>query len=510
MRKTLASLLVTAVTVATAVLPTGSATAASSFTFFGSGWGHGLGLSQWGAYGLALDGWAAPRILTHYYSHTRVTTADGAPARLRVGLVQRRQRVRLTAEAGPVDLRLGDPQTGQVVASIPSGQTWSVGIRGDAFRIEDGAGHAVGDPVGGAATHLYATYEPAGARLRIPEAGHTYNRGWIEFEMSGCADRCAMLLVLSIPPQEYLYGLAEVPSSWPRSALQAQAIAARTYAFQRVRTSGQHRDECDCALYASSLDQVYAGWDKEGGIDGNRWVAAVDATDGKALEYQGSLIQAFYSSSSGGHTENNENVWGGSPIPYLRGVCDPGDYTAANPNAVWQVSLTARRVTSKLDLRIGAVQRFIDVVRGVSGRIVSVVVVGANGRATISGDDLRAALGLKDDRVWINANRQVTGEIRQKYDAIGCRPGLPTSRRSAVAGGQRQKFERATIFYRSDAGAHSIAGAVLAAYLDRGGPGGRLGFPTTDVRTLSNGSRRARFQRGVITCGTSGCTVSFG
>jgi SpoIID/LytB domain protein len=508
MRKSLATLLVTVITATLTVLPTGTAAAAGSFTFFGSGWGHGLGLSQWGAYGLALDGWAASRILTHFYSHARVATADGAPDRLRVGLVQGRQRVRLTAEVGDVDLHLGDPQ-GDAVASIPSGETWSVSIQGGAYRVEDASGHAVGD-AGGMATNLYATYEPSGARVRIPEAGHAYNRGWIEFNIAECSDRCTMRLVLSIPPQEYLYGLAEIPSSWPRPALQAQAIAARTYAFHRLRTSGQHREGCNCALYASPLDQVYAGWDKEGGADGNRWVAAVDATDGKTLVYQGDLIQAFYSSSSGGHTENNENVWGGSAIPYLRGVCDPGDYTAANPNAVWQVSLSSRQVTSKLDLRIGAVQRFTDVVRGVSGRIVSALVVGANGGATISGDDLRSGLGLKDDRVWINANRQVTGEIRQKYDAIGCRPGLPTSRRSAVAGGLRQRFERATIFYRSGVGAHSLGGAVLAEYLDRGGPGGRLGFPITDVRTLSNGSRRARFERGVITCRASGCRVSFG
>jgi stage II sporulation protein D len=505
MRKALASVLVTAVL---AVVPAGSAAATDSFTFFGSGWGHGLGLSQWGAYGLALDGWAPARILTHFYSHTKVAAADSPPARLRIGLAQDHARYRLTAGSGDVDLRLDDPRRGDVVATVPGGQTWSVKVVNRKYQILDADGHRVGDPVGGPSTGLYVTYEPNGARVRIPEAGHTYNRGWIEMNIYGCADACTMRLVLSIAPQDYLYGLAEVPSSWPKPALQAQAIAARTYAFRSVQTSGQHRAGCNCALYASSYDQVYAGWDKEGGLDGDRWVAAVDATDAKVLVYRGELIQAFYSSSSGGYTENNENVWGGSPIPYLRGVCDPGDYTSANPNAVWQVSLTTKQVTTRLGLGIGAVQRFTDVVRGVSGRIVSVLVDGANGSATIDGDTLRASLGLNDDRVWINANRQVTGAIRQKYDAIECRPGLPTSRRSAVAGGQRQKFARATIFYRSDIGAHSIGGPVLATYMSEGGPGGHLGFPTTDVRTLDNGSRRARFEHGVITCDGTDCTVA--
>jgi SpoIID/LytB domain protein len=505
MRKALASVLVAAVL---AVAPAGAAAAADSFTFFGSGWGHGLGLSQWGAYGLALDGWTPARILKHFYSHTRVATADNAPARVRIGLAQGHAKYRLSAIDGKVVLRLENPKHGDVVATIPSGETWSVRVRSAKYRIFDASGHRVGDPVGGTATDLFASYQPNTARVRIPEAGHTYNRGWIEFNIYACAGVCTMRLVLSIQPQDYLYGLAEVPSSWPRPALQAQAIAARTYAFRRVRTSGQHRAVCNCALYATSMDQVYAGWDKEGALDGDRWVAAVDATDGKALVYKGDLIEAFYTASSGGHTENNENVWGGSPIPYLRGVCDPGDYTPANPNAVWQVSLTTKQVTSRLGLGIGAVQGFTNVVRGVSGRIVSVVVKGANGRATIDGGRLRAALGLNDDRVWINANRQVTGDIRQKYDAIGCRPGLPTSHRQAVAGGQRQRFERATIFSRSDVGAHAIGGTVLSAYLGEGGPGGHLGFPTTDVRTLTDGSRRASFEHGVITCDGADCTVA--
>jgi SpoIID/LytB domain protein len=507
MRKALASVLVAAVLV---VVPVGTAAAADSFTFFGSGWGHGLGLSQWGAYGLALDGWTPERILTHFYSGAHVGRVDRAPARLRIGLSQGDPGYRLTATAGVVDLRLEDPKRGDVVATIPSGETWSVRVAGRRYRIVDAAGDAVGAAVGGPGTELFASYEPHSARVRIPEAGHTYNRGWIEFNIYDCAKDCTMRLVLSVPPQGYLYGLAEVPSSWPGPALAAQAIAARTYAFRRVQTSGQHRTGCNCALYASSMDQVYAGWDKEGGADGDRWVAAVDATDGRGLVYGGGLIQAFYTSSSGGYTENNENVWGGPPIPYLRGVCDPGDYTADNPNALWQVSLTAKQVTTRLRLRIGAVERFTGVVRGVSGRIVSVVVHGANGEATIDGDRLRAALGLNDDRVWINANRQVAGEIRQKYDAIGCRPGLPTSRRQGVAGGQRQRFEQATIFYRAGLGAHSIGGPVLEAYLGEGGPGGGLGFPTTDVRTLADGSRRALFEHGVITCDGTGCAVARG
>jgi SpoIID/LytB domain protein len=476
---------------------------AKQFRMFGGGFGHGLGLSQWGAYGLAKQGWGPDRILKHFYSGTHVTATDSGPKNLRIGLVQGRDLVRLRAESGDVELRIGDPQSGSVVATIPSGKTWKVRAAGNDYRIVDETGATV-DRVGGPSNPIFAVYDSLGSRVRIPEALHTYNRGFIEFDLYSCdGGECVMRLVLTIDPQGYLYGLGEVPSSWPMSAMKAQAVAARTYAFSKAANS-QHRPVCDCALYASAYDQVYAGWDKEGGLDGDRWVAAVDGTEDEVVLDGGATIQAFYMSSSGGYTENNENVWGGTPIDYLRGVCDPGDYTSANPNAVWQETFTPGQVTKHLGLGIGTVTSFTNVVRGVSGRILSVTVRGANGQASISGNTLRSALGLNDDRVWINADRLVTGAIRAKYDALGCSPGLPRSRQAQVAGGRRQKFERGTIYHSDGTGAHVLRGPVLGEYLSRGGPGGNLGFPTTDVHALQNGNQRAKFEHGVITCADDG------
>jgi SpoIID/LytB domain protein len=473
------------------------------FRMFGAGWGHGLGMSQWGAYGLAKKGWGAERIVKHYYSGTRVARTD-PPTDLRIGLVQGRGSVRLTAQSGPVELRLGSA-SGAVVGTIPSGATWRVIAAGNDYRIVDGDGSTV-DRVGGPGNPLFAVYQPNGSRVHVPEASHTYNRGRIELDLYSCdAGDCVMRLVLSIDPQGYLYGLGEVPSSWPTAAMKAQAIAARTYAFTKASTS-QHRPECDCALYASVSDQVYAGWDKEGGPDGNRWVAAVDGTKDKVLLDGGQTIQAFYMSSSGGFTENNENVWGGSPVGYLRGVCDPGDYTTANPNATWVETFTTSQVTQELGLGIGAVRSFADEVRGVSGRILSVTVRGASGQAAISGNTLQSALGLNDDRLWINSDRLVTGPIRSKYDRLGCSPGLPSSRQVPVAGGRRQSFQDGIIYFSSSTGAHELHGAVLDHFEMKGGPSGSLGFPTTDVQTLLNGNRRARFEHGVITCDGSNCS----
>ena len=504
MRKIL--LLILSIVIATGAVPAGAGPereprGPSQFRMFGGGFGHGLGMSQWGAFGLAKKGWGPTKILKHFYSGTRVVRKDG-PKHLRVGLVQGADAVRLQAESGKVELRLGDPR-GHVVASIPSGETWRVRAAGNDYRIVDGAGSTV-DTVGGPATPIFAVYAPLDSRVRIPQAGHAYNRGSIGFDLYSCnAGDCVMRLVLTVDPQAYLYGLGEVPSSWPMAAMKTQAVAARTYAFTKAKAS-QHRAVCDCALYASSFDQVYAGWDKEGGADGNRWVAAVRRTRGQVVVDGGRTIQAFYMSSSGGFTENNENVWGGSPISYLRGVCDPGDYTQSNPNAVWQETFSPSQMTQELGLGIGTVTGFRDIDRGVSGRIVSVTVEGANGQASISGSSLRSALGLPDDRLWINNDRRVTGAIRDKYDALGCSPGLPTSKEVAVAGGSRQKFKKGTIFRSGSTGAHLLKGPVLEHYRSHDGPGGSLGFPTTDVRRLANGNLKARFEGGVIVCHADG------
>jgi len=505
MKKALAFALVLCVAT---ILPAEAGYAGDSFRFFGSGWGHGLGMSQWGAYGLAKRGWGEARILTHFYSGTKVAPAPSPPDKLRVGLVHGKQKVRLAPTSGPADLRLGDPNSGEVVATVPEGETWTVQVAGQAYRILDGTGTKVGEDVGGPANNLYVAYAN-GARVVVPEAGHAYSRGFIELNLYNCESGCRERMILVVGAEEYLYGLSEVPSSWPVPALQAQAVAARTYAFTKAATSGQNRPVCNCALFASSFDQVYAGWDKEAGLDGDRWVAAVDATAGQVVTYQGQTIQAFYMSSSGGFTEDNENVWGGTPVPYLRGVCDPGDYTSDNPNAVWDLSLPADRVTRRLRLGIGPVTGFTNTVRGVSGRIVTTVVHGASGTAEVSGSTLRSALDLPDDRVWVNANRQITGSIRQKYDATNCRAGLATSPEGPVAGGVHQQFQRGAIYFKPGIGPHMLSGSVLEFYLKKSGPKGRFGFPTSDLMRLKNGATRATFERGKITCSASGaCRAS--
>jgi stage II sporulation protein D len=499
----LAACLMVALTVGNASEP--RAEAAGSFTFFGGGFGHGIGMSQYGALGMAQDGRGYKEILTQFFTDTSVGP-HALPDYIRVGLVQGQKIFHVRARFGKVELRVGDPK-GALAGTIPGTQRWEIRTGSGHYRILDEQGKLVGGREwGGPQRDLFAVYEQNGAAAQIQESnGITYNHGVVEFNIYGDTHRGRLIAILA--PQAYLYGLGEVPSEWPMAALQAQAVAARTYAFEIVTRAGQHQSWCNCAVTDDTRNQVYIGYAKEGGPAGDRWVAAVDHTDGEVVLWHGDLIQAQYASSSGGYTEDNENVWTGSPLPYLRGVCDPGDYTPDNPNRVWRRQFTAAEVTSRLSSYIGSigtVTNFTNIRRGVSGRIITADVVGTSGRDTVTGSELRWGLGLLDDRVWINSNRTVTGAIRNKYDGLNCRPKLPQSPQTGVAGGRQQRFANGTIFYSDAAGPHWLRDAVLAKFRELGGPAGKLGFPTSDVQTGDDGRTWADFQHGRIVCPAGG------
>src|SRR5207248_7855998 len=132
-------------------------------------------------------------------------------------------------KSGPVAVRVGSPaKTAAVAWTIPAGRTYVLKGASGAFRMFDDTGARTGKPVDGS-NRLYATYEGAGAMLASPEAGHTYNRGWVEIDDSQGCGSCAWTLrmIAVVSPRDYLYGLGEVPASWPMEAMEAQADAAR-------------------------------------------------------------------------------------------------------------------------------------------------------------------------------------------------------------------------------------------------------------------------------------------
>ena len=222
--------------------------------------------TAWGSRSGARTAWRSGRgpskILKHFYSGTRVAgetePADEPSDRARPG-----QGLDPARGAGRIDRdparRPANRFDGR---DDPPGETWQVRAASNEYLIADQAGGTV-DRVGGPSDPIYLVYGSPDSGAH-PRGGHTYNRGSIEFALYSCAGGCAMRLVLTVDPQGYLRPPRRGSEPWPMSALKTQAIAARTYAFTKAVVS-QHRAVCDCALYASSYDQVYAGWDKEGG-----------------------------------------------------------------------------------------------------------------------------------------------------------------------------------------------------------------------------------------------------
>ncbi|MDQ3991501.1 MAG: SpoIID/LytB domain-containing protein, partial [Actinomycetota bacterium] len=414
------------------LLPAQPATAADSYTFFGGGYGHGIGMSQWGAYGLVGKGWGANRIMKHYFQGTRVREL-APPAKLfRIGLVQHGSELNLTATAGRMRLELTD---GTFVSAVGAGGSRRIRItKGQRYRVIRPDGSVVGNKAwGGPNLHLRARRKSGGV-IKVAEwdGGRSIGRGYLEFDIVGAQ---AAHVVAVVTPESYLYGIAEVWAGWPAKALQVQAMASRTYAYHKVRANPKQRqDGCSCGLYSSTRDQYFVGRDKETGQYGDRWVSAVRATRRRVVTYSGRPILAMYSSSSGGFTEHNENIWGGSAEPYLRGRCDPGDFVRDNVHRTWKVTLSASDAAAKLRSAFGwNISRVtqIDVRRrGVSGRVLEATIRGRNSSGdrvafTKSGWDLRNAFGLEDMRYWVNRNYLVTARIRRAYDALMCRPKLP-------------------------------------------------------------------------------------
>ena len=197
-----------------------------------------------------------------------------------------------------------------------------------------------------------------------------------------------------VPLESYLYSVvgAEMPTSWSMEALKSQAVAARSYAlFHRQTGANSVFDMGDTTAW-----QVYGGLEKE--APSTR--AAVDATKGQVLTYQGQIINSVFHSCAGGHTENVEDVWS-SPLPYLRGVFSPDRDL---PACRWsQISFTASELSQRLGYD-GTISS-ISVKRHPHGRVISLEIDGSNGRMSIEGEDVRDDLGLKSTLFDIEAER---------------------------------------------------------------------------------------------------------
>ncbi|MDQ4145739.1 MAG: SpoIID/LytB domain-containing protein [Actinomycetota bacterium] len=382
----------------------------------GGGWGHGLGLSQWGAYERARNGHSAERILRHYYTNTTVEKTN-LPDEVRVGLLQAQTLIEFGSRSagsggGKVSLAI---KGSKPFVWGDAGTTWKArpGPAGSIYLLKNGrrVWHNGDRTLGSGRRPVLINYEIHNSLLRVVDKDNSYRYGTMILSSYGgaCGSGRCLRLMANIEMEDYALGIAEVSPYWPRESLRAQAIIARTYAAYKIRTSGMHRDPCDCAVYDSSYDQVYAG--ENGRISSgsywDEWRRAVRSTEGRAVLYKGAPILALYMSSSGGHTEDNEDVWGGTPLPYLRGVPDRPDSTSANVNHKWRVEMSWSTFSSRLDAYFGtgSLRGFsLPKPFGISGRVTVVKSADAGGARIVgsartvraSGYQVKTALGLKD------------------------------------------------------------------------------------------------------------------
>jgi stage II sporulation protein D len=327
----------------------------------GHGWGHGIGLAQYGAYGYALHGWSFDRIVAHYYPGTTLGQSDLNHVRVLLA-----------------------PHAKRVVISSPS-----------PFVVRDGKGKKHKLPAGeqafgpGLKLKLAADKKPKalpGPLFFIPgtdplSLGSKAYRGSLRVKKVGGSLEVVNLVGL----EPYLWGVvpSEMPQRWPAEALAAQAVVARTYALAHLQKGG------DFDLYNDTRSQVYGGI----GAEAQNATDAVNETSGQVVDYDGQLADTFFFSSSGGKTANVQDVWpNADPVPYLVSVPDP--YDTLSPYHDWgPLKFGAATLAKRLHIP-GRVTDFRANVSS-SGRVRTVTFVGSSGQRTVTGAAVRSALGLR-------------------------------------------------------------------------------------------------------------------
>jgi stage II sporulation protein D len=323
------------------------------FLFSGHGWGHGVGMSQYGAYGYAQHGATCQEILGHYYPGTTLGRAPMTTIRV---------------------LLAGKTKALTIASDVP-------------FTVRDGAGRRV--TVAPGKLKLTPALTISGTTLTpplrvLPGKGGPLTlvrayRGRIDVDVVD--GRLRALNVL--PLEQYLYGVvpSEMPSTWAPEALKSQAVAARSYALA-TRQVGAPFD-----VYPDTRSQMYLGVANESSTTN----AAVDATRARVLFYKGTIATTYFSSTSGGKTESSQ-AWMGTALPYLVSVPDP--YDDISPYHDWgPVAVTAATIAKALKLT-GGITDATTTPDG-NGRVAKLSFVTPFTPVSVAATELRAAIGLR-------------------------------------------------------------------------------------------------------------------
>lgn len=315
-------------------LPSAQADIPAQISFVGKGYGHGVGMSQYGARGLALRGDTATAIMNYFFPGSDVMPlTDDQILRVNVGHLLTSASFKSDTAGMTLQLLIGDgiePQFISVLAAKDSVklsvENQQVGITTNQVGIT-----TIHTPVDKLTIRWSGTRYLAGTDS-ILSLTHTkktvrYRYGQMQVRVIKDAKLGNRLEIVNQVRlhDEYLWGIGEVPSAWPAAALEAQAIASRSYAMSKV---GKIQKSCDCELYSSISDQNFAGYSKEAEPKwGLVWKAAVNRTatsetTGLTVTRNLQPIRTYFGSSTGGVTETSKNAWG-TDVGYTFSVPDP-------------------------------------------------------------------------------------------------------------------------------------------------------------------------------------------
>ncbi len=410
------------------------------FTITGAGFGHGVGMSQWGAYGMAQEGADAATIVSHYFLGSSVQPVQD-DMNIRVNLLYHVANAKfrtepLEAGGGAIELTigstivLGGPSDTFTTELVPEGVRVIKTTNGAATDLGTAPKIGVrwagtktpGTAVGGA-TLLNIT----GPKGSLASPGHRYRFGSIEIvPFTGDTGRTLNVVNALRLHEEYLYGISEVTSAWPTAALQAQIIAARSYALSKINAGV--RKPCACHLddgMGPYSDQTFTGWSKASSAKGDNWVAAVngtlasDTTGLALLDSTGKPIKAFYTASTGGLTTSSKDQWGGD-LPYAQVVDDHWSLNAPNPDRSWTIPVTQAKMAQIFGVPQVTSVNITD--RIASGALKQVTATLPDGRTvTKGGTAFMSAIGAKSRYI-----QSVDGQIGTPLPTIAPTVITPT------------------------------------------------------------------------------------
>lgn len=374
-------------TIFSALVSVLTADATVYYNFSGRGWGHGLGLSQYGAKGFAEKGYTVDKILETFYQKTIAGKVSNSTVRVHVA--EKKSFINFISSTNFSFIDASNKKY-----DLTGSQNYRVYRNGSMYEVFNATSKKTKGKYKGPL--LFRQGKNPIKLLNNNDNGvsSVMYRGSLRVILKGSA----FTVINYIRLESYLRGVVpyEMPSSWHIEALKAQTVAARSYAVSSKKNYG------DFDLYSTVYSQVYGGYSAEN----RRTNSAIRSTLGVVRTYNGNVIQALFFSSSGGKTENNENVWGGQPVPYLRGVNSPYEGTNA-----WTVKLSSSYLEGKLGKYSstntsgvrGTLNNLTIDKTGYSPRAVKVKISGSKGESYISGNKLRGLLKLKS--TWFSISK---------------------------------------------------------------------------------------------------------